>query len=74
MGAAAVDLRLEPLAPSETNFLNTCAQARALIDQVNHPHFKLHMDVKAQSGEIGTTVPELIRRHARTQATSTHRT
>ena len=35
-----------------------------LIDQVNHPHFKLHMDVKAQSGEIGTTVPELIRQHA----------
>ena len=31
---------------------------------MNHPNFKLHMDVKAQSGEIGTTVPELIRRHA----------
>src|SRR5208337_3376705 len=59
------DLCLEPLAPSETNFLNTCTQARALIDKVNHPHFKLHMDVKAQSGEIGTTVPELIRQHAR---------
>ena len=65
IGATGVDLCLEPLAPSETNFLNTCAQARALIDQVNHPHFKLHMDVKAQSGEIGTTVPELIRQHAR---------
>jgi sugar phosphate isomerase/epimerase len=65
IGALGVDLCLEPLAPSETNFLNTCAQARALIDQVNHPHFKLHMDVKAQSGEVGTTVLELIRRHAR---------
>ncbi len=65
IGALGVDFCLEPLAPSETNFLNTCTQARALIDQVNHPNFKLHMDVKAQSGEIGTTVPELIRRHAR---------
>ena len=65
ISALGVDLCLEPLAPSETNFLNTCAQARALIDQVNHPHFKLHMDVKAQSGEVGTTVLELIRRHAR---------
>jgi sugar phosphate isomerase/epimerase len=36
----------------------------ALIEQVNHPNFKLHMDVKAQCGETGTTLPELIRRHA----------
>ena len=55
IGAVGVDLCIEPLAPSETNFLNTCAQAKTLIDQVNHPHFKLHMDVKAQSGETGTT-------------------
>ncbi len=66
IGAIGVDLCIEPLAPSETSFLNTCAQAEALIDQVNHPHFKLHMDVKAQSGEVGTTVPDLIRKHART--------
>ncbi len=65
IGAAGVDLCIEPLAPTETNFLNTCAQAKMLIDQVNHPHFKLHMDVKAQSGETGTTVPALIRRYAR---------
>ena len=32
IGAMGVDLCLEPLAPSETNFLNTCAQANALID------------------------------------------
>ncbi len=43
IGALGVDLCLEPLAPSETNFLNTCTQARALIDQVNHPNSKLHM-------------------------------
>ena len=46
-----VDLCLEPLAPSETDFLNTCDQAEALIARVGHPNLKLHMDVKAQSGE-----------------------
>ena len=53
IGAMDVDFCLEPLAPTETNFLNTCAQAMALVEQVDHPHFKLHMDVKAQSGETG---------------------
>ena len=64
IAAAGVDFCLEPLAPTETNFLNTCAQAMELIDQVDHPRFKLHMDVKAQSGETDSTVPELIGRHA----------
>jgi sugar phosphate isomerase/epimerase len=64
IGAMDVDFCLEPLAPSETNFLNTCDQAEALIKQVDHPRFKLHMDVKAQSGETGSSVPELILRHA----------
>lgn len=65
IGDLGIDLCLEPLAPSETNFLNTCAQAEAVIAQVGHPNFKLHMDVKAQSSEADT-VPDLIRRHART--------
>jgi len=59
-----VDLCLEPLAPSETDFLNTCEQATAWIDGVGHPRLKLHMDVKAQSTEPGRTVPELIAAHA----------
>ncbi len=59
-----VDLCLEPLAPTETDFLNTCAQAEALIARVGHPNLKLHMDVKAQSAEVGRTVPDLIRAHA----------
>jgi sugar phosphate isomerase/epimerase len=58
-----VDLCLEPLAPDDTNFLNTCAQAMALIRRIDHPRLRLHMDVKAQSSEVGTTVPDLIRRY-----------
>jgi sugar phosphate isomerase/epimerase len=64
LGALGIDFCLEPLAPSETNFLNTCADAERMINRVNHPNFKLHMDVKAQSAEPGETVPRLIARHA----------
>lgn len=64
LAGLGVDLCLEPLAPSETNFLNTCEQANALIARVGHPNFLLHMDVKAQSSEPAATVPELIARHA----------
>jgi sugar phosphate isomerase/epimerase len=59
-----VNLCLEPLAPNDTNFLNTCEQAMNVIRRVDHPRLRLHMDVKAQSSEVGTTVPELIRRYA----------
>lgn len=64
LDATGVDFCLEPLAPSETNFLNTCDQANQLIDRLNHPRFVLHMDVKAQSSETTASVPELIARHA----------
>jgi sugar phosphate isomerase/epimerase len=66
IGRLGIDLCLEPLAPSETNFLHTCAQASAMIACVDHPHFKLHMDVKAQSSETAGTVPELIAQYAPT--------
>jgi sugar phosphate isomerase/epimerase len=66
IGRLGIDLCLEPLAPSETDFLNTCAQASAMIACVSHPHFKLHMDVKAQSSETAGTVPELIAQYAPT--------
>jgi sugar phosphate isomerase/epimerase len=58
-----VKLCLEPLAPTEADFINTCAEAVALLDRLPHPNFVLHLDVKAMSSE-STPIPELISRHA----------
>jgi sugar phosphate isomerase/epimerase len=58
-----VKLCLEPLAPPEAEFINTCAEAVALLDRLPHPHFVLHLDVKAMASDEAPT-PELIRRHA----------
>jgi sugar phosphate isomerase/epimerase len=58
-----VTLCLEPLSPPEADFLNTAAEAERLLDQLDHPNFKLHLDVKAMSTE-GVPATELIRRHA----------
>jgi sugar phosphate isomerase/epimerase len=59
-----VTLCLEPLAPSDTPFINTCAEACEILERIDHPNFALHQDVKAMSAEAKTTVPELIRRYA----------
>ena len=58
-----VRLCLEPLSPSDTDFLNTCAEAVELLDRVGHPSFVLHLDVKAMATDEAPA-PELIRRHA----------
>jgi sugar phosphate isomerase/epimerase len=57
-----VKVCLEPLAPPEADFINTCAEGVELLDRVNHPNFILHLDVRAMSSEE-TPIPELIRRH-----------
>jgi sugar phosphate isomerase/epimerase len=60
---AGVKLCLEPLSPPEADFLNTCAEAVALLDRLNRPAFALHLDVKAMATDEAPA-PELIRRHA----------
>lgn len=60
---AGVRLCLEPLSPPEADFINTCEEAVALLDRIDHPNFVLHLDVKAMSTETSPT-PDLIRRHA----------
>ena len=55
-----VTICFEPLGPHETDFINTAAEGKRLCDAVDHPNFRLHLDVKAMSAE-GTPVAELIR-------------
>jgi sugar phosphate isomerase/epimerase len=60
-----VKLCLEPLSPPEADFINTCAEAQAIIERLGHPQFVLHLDVKAMSTDDGPTT-DLIRRHGKT--------
>jgi sugar phosphate isomerase/epimerase len=60
---SGVKLCLEPLAPAEADFINTCDEAIAILDQLDRACFALHLDVKAMSAEA-TPIPDLIRRHA----------
>ena len=54
---------IEPLAPSECNFLQTAHEARELMGRVGSSQVRLHLDVKAMSSEA-TPVEQLIRTHA----------
>jgi len=57
-----ITICFEPLAPSETNFINTADQAVGLIEEIGSPSFQLLLDVKAMTSEA---VPpeEIIREH-----------
>lgn len=57
-----VTLALEPLGPSEGDFLLTAADAVALMKQIDSPHVRLHLDCKAMSSETDS-IPDLLRRH-----------
>jgi sugar phosphate isomerase/epimerase len=50
----------EPLAPSETNFINTAAQGIEFVQQLDSPAFKIILDVKAMSSEA-KPIPQIIR-------------
>jgi len=58
-----VFLCLEPLTPAETNFMNTAAEAVRLINRLQHPWLKLHLDVKAMAAEPRPRT-EVIREYA----------
>ncbi len=56
----SVTICFEPLAPSETNFVNTAADAIRFVRQLNSPSFKIILDVKAMCSEE-KPIPQIIR-------------
>jgi len=55
-----VTICFEPLAPAETNFINTAADALRFVRQLSSTHFKIILDVKAMSSEA-KPIPQIIR-------------
>jgi sugar phosphate isomerase/epimerase len=55
-----VTVCFEPLAPAETNFINTAADAIQFVQRLRSPAFRIILDVKAMSSE-SKPVPQIIR-------------
>lgn len=54
-----VTLCMEPLPPPEANFIQTTTEAAAMVRAVDHPNFRLMLDVKSMCSE-GRPLPEII--------------
>jgi sugar phosphate isomerase/epimerase len=55
-----VTIGLEPLGPTETDFMLTAKSGIRLAEMVESPYCKLHLDVKAMSSE-SESIPDIIR-------------
>jgi sugar phosphate isomerase/epimerase len=55
-----VTICFEPLAPAETNFINTAAEALQFVQQLPSPSFKIILDIKAMCSE-SKPIPQIIR-------------
>jgi sugar phosphate isomerase/epimerase len=63
LAATGIRIAIEPLGPAECNFLRTAQEAVELIEYVDSPHVRLHLDVKAMSTE-SRPVPQIIAENA----------
>jgi len=59
-GSLGVTVCLEPLSPAETDFINTVSEGMKMVQQIDHPNLKIHLDVKAMCLEP-TPVSDIIR-------------
>ena len=55
-----VTICFEPLAPSETDFINTAEEATNFVGQFDSDSFKIILDVKAMCSEL-KSIPEIIK-------------
>jgi len=55
-----ITICLEPLAPAETNFINTATEAIRFVGRLPSPSFQIILDVKAMSSEA-KPIPQIIR-------------
>lgn len=55
-----ITICFEPLAPSETNFINTAEEAIRYAKEFNSPGMSIILDVKAMYSE-GTPIPDIVR-------------
>jgi sugar phosphate isomerase/epimerase len=55
----SITICFEPLAPAETNFINTAAEALQFVNQLRSPNFKIILDVKAMCSET-KPIPQII--------------
>ena len=60
LAAAGVTIAFEFLAPLETNFINTAAETITLLEKIDSPNVRLHLDVKAMSAD-SKPIPEIVR-------------
>jgi D-psicose/D-tagatose/L-ribulose 3-epimerase len=60
--AAGVVYCIEPLAKNETDFINTVAEAAAIVDEIGSPALRTMLDCSAAAQAEAVSIPELVRR------------